>query len=108
MRSMFSYDPTLRAAVDASPQSIGEVVQILQAIEATCADGDGLKWFNGLYLEVTQAVETRVNADGFADPDWIAALDVEFASTLPRLHPRFPARRHPDAGRRSLPSATSR
>ena len=76
---MFSYDPTLRAAVDASPHSIGEVVQILQAIEATCADGDGLKWFNGLYLEVTQAVETRVNAGGFADPDWIAALDVEFA-----------------------------
>ena len=79
MRSMFSYDPTLRAAVDASPQSIGEVVQILQAIEATCADGDGLKWLNGLYLEATQAVETRVNAGGFADPDWIAALDVEFA-----------------------------
>ena len=76
---MFSYDPTLRAAVDASPHSIGEVVQILQAIEATCADGDGLKWFNGLYLDVTRAVETRVNAGGFADPDWIAALDVEFA-----------------------------
>jgi hypothetical protein len=76
---MFSYDPALRAAVDASPRSIGEVVQILQAIEATCADGDGLKWFNGLYLQVTQAVETRVNAGGFADPDWIAALDVEFA-----------------------------
>lgn len=76
---MFSYDPTLLAAVDASPQSIGEVVQILQAIEATCADGDGLKWFNGLYLQVTQAVETRVDAGGFADPAWIAALDVEFA-----------------------------
>ena len=76
---MLSYDPTLRAAVDGSPHSIGEVVQILQAIEATCADGDGLRWFNGLYLEVTQAVETRVNAGGFADPDWIAALDVEFA-----------------------------
>ncbi|MGA8043820.1 MAG: DUF5995 family protein [Terracidiphilus sp.] len=76
---MFPYDPTLLAAVDASPQSIPDVVQILQAIEATCADGDGLKWFNGLYLQVTQAVQARVNTGGFADPAWIAALDVEFA-----------------------------
>ncbi len=76
---MFSYDPKLLAAVDASPQSIADVVQILQAIEAACADGDGLKWFNGLYLQVTQAVETRVHAGGFTDSAWIAALDVEFA-----------------------------
>ncbi len=76
---MFPYDPRLLAAVEASPQSIADVVQILQAIEATCADGDGLKWFNWLYLQVTQAVEARVNAGDFADPAWIAALDVQFA-----------------------------
>lgn len=76
---MFPYDPMLLAAVEASPQSIADVVQILQAIEATCAEADGLKWFNGLYLQVTQAVEARVNASDFADPAWIAALDVQFA-----------------------------
>jgi hypothetical protein len=40
--------------------------------------------FNGLYLQVTQAVQTRANlqgiaSGGFADPAWLAALDVNFA-----------------------------
>lgn len=78
-RTMFPYDPTLLATVQTTPQCIADVVQILEAIEAVCADGDGLKWFNWLYLQVTQAVEARVNADGFADSAWIAALDVAFA-----------------------------
>jgi hypothetical protein len=76
---MFPYDPVLAAAVQATPQSIADVVRILDAIETACADGDGLKWFNGLYLRVTLAVEAQVSAAGFADPAWIAALDVRFA-----------------------------
>lgn len=76
---MFSYDPILAAAVQTTPQSIADVVQILEAIETACSDGDGLKWFNGLYLQVTQAVEARVNAAGFIYPAWVAALDVRFA-----------------------------
>jgi hypothetical protein len=76
---MFPYDPILAAAVQTTLQSITDVVQILDAIEVACADGDGLKWFNGLYLQVTQAVEARVNAAGFANPAWVAALDVRFA-----------------------------
>jgi hypothetical protein len=77
---MFPYDLTLLAAMQSSPQSISDVVQILEAIASTCTDGDGLKWFNWLYLQVTQAVETRVNTNGFGDSSWIAALDVQFAS----------------------------
>ena len=76
---MFPYDPTLLAAIQTTPQTIPAVFQILQTIEATCADGDGLKWFNWLYLQVTQAVEARVNSGNFAGPAWIAALDVQFA-----------------------------
>ena len=76
---MFPYDPILLAVVQTTPQTIADVVQILEAIEAACADGDGLKWFNGLYLQVTQAVESRVNAAGFINPAWVAALDVRFA-----------------------------
>ena len=76
---MFPYDPALLAAVQTTPQTIADVVQILEAIQAACADGDGLKWFNGLYLQVTQAVKERVDSAGFADSAWIAALDVEFA-----------------------------
>lgn len=76
---MFPYDPTLVTAVRSTPQSVADVVQIMQAIETNCADGDGLKWFNWLYLEVTQAVEARVSAGEFGDPAWMAALDVQFA-----------------------------
>jgi hypothetical protein len=76
---MFPYDPILAAAVQTTPQSIADVVQILDTIEATCEDGDGLKWFNGLYLQVTLAVQARVNAADFINPAWVAALDVRFA-----------------------------
>jgi hypothetical protein len=76
---MFPYDPNILAAVQTTPQTIADVVQILEAIQSVSDDGDGLKWFNGLYLQVTQAVEARVNAGEFEDPAWIAALDVRFA-----------------------------
>jgi hypothetical protein len=76
---MFPYDPALLAAVQTAPQTVADVLQTFETIQAACADGDGLKWFNGLYLQVTQAVKERVDASGFSDPAWMAALDVEFA-----------------------------
>ena len=76
---MFPYDAALLAAVQAAPQSISDVVQTLRTIDTTCIDGDGLKWFNWLYLQVTQAVESRVAAGGFTDPVWLAQLDIQFA-----------------------------
>ncbi len=81
---MFPYDSSLVAAVAPCPQTIADVIQILENIQAICADGDGLKWFNGLYLQVTQAVEARgalgqTGSGAFSDPAWIAALDVTFA-----------------------------
>jgi hypothetical protein len=76
---MFPYDPTLLAAVQTTPQSITDVLQILHTIDATSIAADGLKWFNWLYLQVTEAVQTRVAAGGFTDPAWLAQLDVQFA-----------------------------
>jgi len=76
---MFPYDATLLATVQAVPQSIADVVQTLRSIDSACMDGDGLKWFNGLYLQVTQAVAARVASGGFTDPAWLAQLDVQFA-----------------------------
>jgi hypothetical protein len=77
---LFRYDAQLAAAAQTTSQSIPEVLQVLQTIDATCVDGDGLKWFNWLYLTVTQAVENRVAAGGFNDPQWLAELDVQFAA----------------------------
>ena len=76
---MFPYDPTLLAAVQTAPQSVADVLQTMQTIDATCIDGDGLKWFNWLYFQVTQAVEARVASGGFTDSAWLAQLDVQFA-----------------------------
>src|SRR5579863_4846536 len=77
---MFPYDPVLLAAVQAAPQSIADVLKTLQTIDSTCVDGDGLKWFNWLYLEVTQSVAARVAAGGFTDPQWLSQLDVQFGA----------------------------
>ncbi len=45
---MFPYDPALIAAVQTTPPTIADVVQIPDAIEATFVDGDGLEGFNWL------------------------------------------------------------
>ncbi|HWZ13582.1 MAG TPA: DUF5995 family protein [Acidobacteriaceae bacterium] len=76
---MFPYDPMLLAAVSTPPQSVADVMRTMQSIDAACIDGDGLKWFNWLYLQVTQAAETRILSAGFSNPDWLAQLDVQFA-----------------------------
>ncbi len=76
---MFPYDRTLLAAAQAPSRSIPDVVRTLEAIDLICEDGDGLKWFNWLYLQVTVAVQARVSAGGFDNPAWLAELDVQFA-----------------------------
>jgi uncharacterized protein DUF5995 len=78
--SMFPYDAQILAAVEAAPQSIPQVLDTMNAIEAVVEDGDGLKWFNWLYLQVTEAVEEQVSSAGFANAAWLAELDVQFAS----------------------------
>jgi hypothetical protein len=76
---MFPYDPALLAAVRVVPQTLADVLQIMHSVDALLPDGDGLKWFHGLYLEVTDAVAQGVATGGFSDPEWLAALDVQFA-----------------------------
>jgi hypothetical protein len=77
---MFPYDEQLAAAARISPESIPGVLEVMQTIDNTCDDLDGLKWFNWIYLQVTQAVEARVAAGGFNDPAWLTELDVQFAA----------------------------
>src|SRR6516162_4657784 len=82
---MFSYDPVLCTVVKTLPKSIGDAVRILQEIQAICVDGDGLKWFNWLYLKVTQAVEEHVASGGFKDPAWLASstCDLPLCTSAP-------------------------
>ena len=77
---MFPYDPALATVVQATPRSISDVLTAMRSIDSLCVQGDGLKWFNWLYLQVTEAVENRVAGGGFNDPAWLSELDVQFAT----------------------------
>jgi hypothetical protein len=76
----FPADQTLAQIVsNAQPTTIADVIRIMQDIDRVLPDHDGLKWFNLLYLFVTQAVEGRAPAAGWQDPVWLGRLDVVFA-----------------------------
>jgi hypothetical protein len=77
---MFPYDPQLLHVAQSKPSTIAEVLATMQALDGLMADGDGLKWFNWLYMQVTEAVEQRVAQGGFSDASWLAELDVQFAN----------------------------
>ncbi len=77
---MFPYDPEILAAASAPAPEVADVLRAMRTIDGLCADTDGLKWFNLLYLQVTAAVKARIEGDGFHDPSWLARLDVEFAA----------------------------
>jgi hypothetical protein len=76
---MYPYDPALLAAAQAAPQSIADVIATMQSMDDLLPDGDGLKWFNWLYLQVTKAVQARTDGGGLANATWLEALDVQFA-----------------------------
>jgi hypothetical protein len=76
---MFPYDSAIASTVRRTPQTVSDVLEIMQTIDTTCDGTDGLKWFNWLYLQVTQAIKARVDAGEFTDPTWLARLDVVFA-----------------------------
>ncbi len=76
---MFPYDQQLLALLATPPASVADVLATMQSIDALTIDGDGLKWFNWLYMQVTQQVETQVSSQGLASSTFLAELDVQFA-----------------------------
>ena len=63
----------------AAPVTIDDVLQAMQSIDQLLAGTDGLKWFNRLYMMVTQQVDQQPPAGGWHDPTWLTRLDVIFA-----------------------------
>jgi Family of unknown function (DUF5995) len=59
--------------------AIADVIKRMQTIDAALPNSDGLKWFNLLYLKVTQQVDTHPPAGGWQAPGWLTRLDVVFA-----------------------------
>ncbi len=62
----------------AAPANINDVLRTMQSIDDLLPGTDGLKWFNRLYMMVTQEVDQRTPAQ-WQDPDWLTRLDVVFA-----------------------------
>jgi hypothetical protein len=77
---MFDYDGEIQTAVENPPASIDDALKTMEAIDALCQNTDGLKWFNGLYLQVTQAIKKAADAGQFRSGAWLTALDVNFAA----------------------------
>jgi uncharacterized protein DUF5995 len=84
-------------------QSVADVLQTVQSIETVCYSADALRWFNGLQLQVRQAVETRIASSGFTDAAWSAELDVQFARCISALsNRRYPTNHALAAGKSCL------
>jgi len=60
--------------------SVAEAVARMEAIGGELPASDGLACFNRMYLEVTKAVSADLSQGFFADPAFMAKLDVTFAN----------------------------
>ena len=69
----------LQMVSEVAPASIQDVISIMQKIDALLPNNDGLKWFNQLYLMVTQQIDTQTPPGGWKDATWLTRLDVVFA-----------------------------
>lgn len=70
----------LQIVAEAVPASIPDVISIMQQIDDSLPANDGLKWFNKLYLMVTQQIDTQTPSGGWEDAKWLTRLDVVFAT----------------------------
>jgi hypothetical protein len=73
-------DQSLYALVTAPAcVTIADVIARMQAIDALLSVNDGLKWFNQVYLSVTQQVDLNPPGGAWKNPVWLDRLDVVFA-----------------------------
>jgi len=59
--------------------TIADVISVMRAIDQLLVINDGLKWFNLLYLKVTQKVDDQPSVNAWQDLGWLTRLDVVFA-----------------------------
>lgn len=69
----------LQVVSDASTASIADVIAVMQSIDGLLPGNDGLKWFNRLYLMVTQRINAQPPPNGWEDATWLTRLDIVFA-----------------------------
>src|SRR5215469_17914165 len=69
----------LNIASNADFKTIADVIAAMQSIDALLPEHDGLKWFNKLYLMVTDDVNAKPPGGAWQSPSWLEHLDVVFA-----------------------------
>jgi hypothetical protein len=69
-----------QACAGKAPLDVAQVIARLEAIDAALPTRDGIAWFTKLYLRVTQEVDAELPRSTFADPAFLARLDVAFAN----------------------------
>jgi hypothetical protein len=69
----------LELAGGPAPETIDDVIQRMESIDKLLPNNDGLKWFNRLYLFVTNEVKMHHSTDVWKDAPWLMRLDVLFA-----------------------------
>jgi hypothetical protein len=61
-------------------RTVSDVVSLMRRIDIALSPRDGLKWFNLLYLTVTEHVLTDLDSARWSDRAWLERLDVAFAN----------------------------
>ena len=59
--------------------SIADVIAVMRSVDGLLPSNDGLKWFNRLYLMVTQQINAQPPPNGWEDATWPTRLDIVFA-----------------------------
>jgi hypothetical protein len=70
--------PLFELVSGAAAATIADAIARMQRMDALLPVNDGLKWFNQLYLTVTQEVDLRP-VSAWKSPVWLVRLDVVFA-----------------------------
>src|SRR6266508_4512311 len=65
--------------MNTQPNDVPKVIERLRALEASALRTDGVVCFARLYRSVTEAVDAELARSSFADPRFLARLDVVFA-----------------------------
>jgi len=75
-----AYDAAIARIAGRKPlQSVADVLTIMQELDRVLRDGDGVKWFNLLYLRVTEGIRDESATATWRDAQWLETLDVVFA-----------------------------
>lgn len=63
----------------ANLNTIADAIAVMKSIDRILPENDGLKWFNRMYLMVTEQVDLNPPGGAWQNPEWLERLDVVFA-----------------------------